>query len=230
MRWLALVLLLLTAASAPEDKTYLVSGFERVRVDGPYQVEIVRGPFSARAEGDARALDQLSIRVDGTTLVVSAGTRGWELRANESAASPRVSLSTPVLRAVTVNGGGTVRIAEMRVPRADLAVNGPGAITVAGFDADELNASMIGAGTLTIAGTVRRVRVRSNGAGSFDGTGLTANDAVLISESSGSMRLGVRYTAQVMALGIGTVHLDGAPECSITGNGPVECAGKVIRR
>ena len=35
---------------------------------------------------------------------------------------------------------------------------------------------------------------------------------------------------QVMALGLGTVHLDGAPECTISGSGPVECAGKVIRR
>lgn len=230
MRRLALLLLFLSAASAPQDKTYLVSGFERVRVDGPYQVEIVRGPFSARAEGDARALGQLDIHVDGTTLVIGAGTRGFELRAGERVAVPHVTLSTPMLRAVTVNGGGTVRVAEMRVPRADLAINGPGAITVAGFDADELGASMIGAGTLTVAGTARRVRVRSNGAGSFDGTGLIANDATLISESSGTMRLGVRYTAQVMALGIGTVHLDGAPECTITGSGPVECAGKVVRR
>lgn len=230
MRWLALALLFLTAASAPDRKTYLVSGFERVRVDGPYQVDIVRGPNSARAEGDPRALDQLDVHVDGATLVIGAGTRGWEVRAGEGLAAPHVTLSTPLLSAVTVNGGATVRVAGMRAPRASIAINGPGAVTVTGFDADDLNAAMIGAGTLTIAGTARRARVRSNGAGSFDGTGFTANDAVLISESSGTMRLGVRYTAQVMALGIGTVHLDGAPECTISGSGPVECAGKVIRR
>lgn len=230
MRWLVLALLLLTAASAPDQKTYLVSGFERVRIDGPYDVEIVRGPNAARAEGDAKALDRLDVHVDGATLVVGAGTRGWELRAGEKLALPHITLSTPVLRGVTVNGGATVRIAEMRSPRAELAINGPGAITVSGFDADELSASMIGAGSMTIAGTARRVRIRSNGAGSFDGTGFTANDAVLVSESLGTMRLGVRYTAQVMALGGGLVHLDGAPECTISGNGPVECAGRVVRR
>src|SRR4051794_34857290 len=113
MRWLVLTLLLLTAASAPQSKRYLVSGFERVRVDGPYQVDIVRGPFSASAEGDPKALDQLDVHVDGTTLVVGAGTRGWELRAGEAVASPRIMLSTPMLSAVTVNGGGTVRITAM---------------------------------------------------------------------------------------------------------------------
>jgi Putative auto-transporter adhesin, head GIN domain len=230
MRWLALILLFLTAASAPVQKTYLVSGFERVRVDGPYQVDIVRGPFAARAEGDQKALDQLDVHVDGNTLVIGAGTRGWELRAGESIAAPHVMLSTPLLSAVTVNGGGTVRVTDMRAPRASIAINGPGAVTITGFDADDLNAAMIGAGTLTLSGAARHARVRSNGAGSFDGTRFTANDAVLISESSGSMRLGVRYTAQVMALGIGTVHLDGVPECTISGSGPVECAGRVIRR
>lgn len=230
MRWLVLAPLLLTAAYAPQQKTYLVSGFERVRVDGPYRVDIVRGPFSANADGDAGALDQLDVHADGSTLVVGAGTRGWETRGGASVALPHVTLSTPLLSAVTVNGGATVRIAEMRAPRATLAVNGPGAITITGFDADELSATMIGAGTVTISGAARHVRVRSNGASSFDGSGLSANDAVLISESSGTMRLGVRYTAQVMALGIGTVHLDGAPECTISGSGPVECAGKVIRR
>ncbi|MES2443052.1 MAG: DUF2807 domain-containing protein [Pseudomonadota bacterium] len=230
MRWLALVLLLaLTASAAPQEKRYLVSGFERVRIDGPYEVEIVRGPFSARAEGDARALEQLDVHVDGTILVVGAGARGWELRAGESVATPRIMLSTPVLRAVLVNGGARVRVTEMRSARVDLALNGPGAITVGALDADDLNTTITGAGAMTIAGNARRVRVRSNGAGGFDGTGLTAGDATLVSESSGPMRIGVRYTARVIALGIGTVHLDGKPECTISGNGPVECAGKVIR-
>lgn len=230
MRWLVLAPLLLTAAYAPPEKTYLVSGFEKVRVDGPYRVDIVRGPNAARAEGDQKALDRLDVHVDGGTLVIGAGTRGWELRAGESVAAPHVMLSTPLLSAVTVNGGGTVRIADMRAPRSTIAINGPGAVSITGFDADDLNAAMIGAGSLTIAGTARHVRVRSNGAASFDGSGLMANDAVLISESAGTMRIGVRYTAQVMAMGIGTVHLDGAPECTISGSGPVECAGKVIRR
>src|SRR4051812_19861729 len=121
MRWLALALLLLTAASAPQDKTYLVSGFERVRVDGPYQVDIVRGPNSARAQGDPKALDQLDVHVDGSTLVIGAGTRGWETRAGERIAAPHITLSTPVLSSVTVNGGGIVRVSAMRAPRSSIA-------------------------------------------------------------------------------------------------------------
>jgi hypothetical protein len=230
MRWLvSALLLLLTAAAAPQEKRYLITGFERVRIDGPYEVEIVRGPTQAVGVGDARALDRLDVHVDGTTLVIGAGTRGWNLAAGEAAATPKVLLSTPVLRAILINGGGRARIADMRGSRIDLALNGGGAITVAALDAEELNVNITGNGMVTLAGTARKVRVRSNGAGGFDGTGFTANDAVLVSESAGGMRLGVRYTARVTALGLGTVHLDGTPECRISGSGPVECAGKVIR-
>lgn len=230
MRWLALVLLLALTASAAPEKRFLITGFERIRVDGPFEVEVVPGPTEASAEGEGRALDRLAIRVQGGTLIVGAGTSGWELRAGESVGSPKIRLATPSLRGVLVNGGGRVRIAEMRSARIDLALNGGGAISVGASDADDLGVTLTGSGTISVAGTARRARVRSNGAGSFDGTGLTANDATLISESSGGMRIGVRYTANVMALGIGLVHLDGAPECTISGGGPVECAGKVIRR
>lgn len=230
MRWLvSALLLLLTASAAPQEKRYLITGFERVRVDGPYEVEIVRGPTQAVASGDAKGLDRLDIHVDGTTLVIGAGAQGWNLAAGEAAVAPRVVLSTPVLRAVLINGGGRVRAADMRGSRIDLALNGAGAIQVAALDAEELNVNITGNGSVTLAGAARKARVRSNGSGGVDGGGFTANDAVLISESSGAMRLGVRYTARVFALGLGTVHLDGAPECTISGNGPVECVGKVIR-
>ena len=229
MRWLAILFLFGLTAAAPPEKRYLITGFERVRIDGPYEVEIVRGPTQAVASGDAKGLDRLDIHVDGTTLVIGAGAEGWNLAAGEAAVAPRVTLSTPVLRAVLINGGGRARIADMRGSRIDLALNGAGAIAVAALDAEELNASITGNGTITLSGTARKARVRSNGSGGFDGSGFTANDAVLVSESAGNMRLGVRYTARVIALGLGTVHLDGMPECTITGSGPVECAGKVIR-
>ncbi|MDF7776467.1 DUF2807 domain-containing protein, partial [Sphingomonas sp. AOB5] len=73
-------------------------------------------------------------------------------------------------------------------------------------------------------------RVRSNGAGGIDGGKLTAGDATLLWESAGGLRIGVRYTTQIFAMGLGPVEVIGTPECRISGNGPVSCQGKVIRR
>lgn len=231
MRWLALLLLFLTAASAaPQEKIFLVTGFERVRVDGPFIVEIVRGPNHARAEGDSKLLDRLDIHVDGTTLVVGAGAEGWNLARGEVAGSPRITLTTPALRGLLVNGGGQVRVEDMRGPRVDVSVNGSGSIEIGTLAADDLNLTLTGSGRIAAAGTARRSRVRSNGAGVIDASKLVIGDATLVSESSGELRIGVRYTVRVFALGLGKVSVIGTPECRVSGPGPVECAGTVIRQ
>ena len=60
-------------ASAAE-RNYTVTGFDRVRLDGPYRVRMTTGvaPF-ARATGSSAALDSISIEVQGQTLNVDGG-------------------------------------------------------------------------------------------------------------------------------------------------------------
>lgn len=224
MRIAALALmLLLVSASAPDERTYMVTGFDRVRVEGPFTVEIVTGAPRATAAGAPLALDRLGIRVEGSTLVINAGTIGWETGNRARIEAPRITISVPALRGVAINGGARVRIAEMKGARVDLSLNGGGEILVGNIRADALGALLTGGGGLSLSGTAGQVRVRSYGAGSVDAGGLTANDAVLISESSGEMRMAVRYTARVMALGSGRVSVSGQPECKVSGTGPVEC-------
>jgi hypothetical protein len=228
MRWFALApLFLLIAASAPE-RSFIVGSFERLRVDGPFDVTVVTGSPNASASGDARALDQVSVRVDGTTLFVSAGALGG---GQPRAVAPRITVSVPALRSVLVNGGGRVKIAEMRGARVDMMLNGAGSLDVGAVDADEASVSLTGTGAVTVGGKAMKARISAYGAGSIDAGGFTANDAMVISQSSGDMRVGVRYTAQIIAAGAGGIGIVGAPECRVSGPGPVDCgAGKLVRR
>jgi len=231
MRWLAFLALFVLTASAPpqQDKVFLVTGFERVRVDGPFIVEIVRGPSHASAEGDARLLNRLNIHVDGATLVVGAGAEGWNLGRGEATGSPKITLTVPALRGLLVNGGGQVKVQDMRGARVDVALSGAGSISVGTLTTDDLNLTLTGTGTIAAGGTARRARIRSNGAGSIDASSLLVGDATIVSETSGDMRLGVRYTVRVFALGLGRVSILGTPRCTISGPGPVECAGQITR-
>jgi hypothetical protein len=228
MRWLALapLLLLVSAAPPPEEKRLMVTSFDRIRVDGPFQIEVTTGQPSATIAGDPRTFEHIAIRVDGSTLVVSTGQLGWAKRAEEAPASARILLSAPSLRALAVNGGARVRIAEMRGSRVDIGLNGAGSIEVSALRAEDLNVTLIGTGAITLAGTALQARVRSSGAGSVEAEGLTANDAVLLSESSGNLRMRVRYTAQVNSTGIGGVAVLGTPKCRVTGAGPVDCPNR----
>ena len=229
MRFLLPALLLLPVPASAGERSFQVPTFERVRVEGLYQVEITTGPSAtARAEGDAAALDRLDVHVDGTTLIISADNNTWGSGGAPSIA--RVILRVQRLRAVTVNGGGRVRIDRMEGPRADIGLNGSGAIRVAGIAVEDALATLTGTGAITLAGKATRARIRSAGAGSVDASGLVAGDGTVIAESSGPTSLSGLHTVQIMALGSGGVEIGGTPECRISGPGPVTCAGKIVRK
>lgn len=232
MRCLALVsLLALTAASAADDaRSYMVTGFDRIRVNGPFEVEIMSGGNTASATGEPAALDRLSVRVQGSTLVVNSGTVGFERRSGDAPRATRIRIAAPLLRAVSANGGAQVRVAEMRAARVDLAIEGTGSLDVSGIRADQLFVAHNGMGTLSLAGTAASLRIRGAVAGTVDAAGLLANDATLLWESRGALTVGVRYTAQITANGQGPVTIIGKPFCTIRGTAPVVCEGTVQRR
>ena len=60
-------------AAAPASRNYSITSFDRIRIDGPYKVELRTNvsPY-ARASGSPLALDGLSIGVEGNTLVVTS--------------------------------------------------------------------------------------------------------------------------------------------------------------
>lgn len=220
--FLALAPLLTLAAADPaqEARSYMLTGFDRLRVEGPFEVEVVPGSPRASATGDRRALDQLSIRVDAGTLVVNRGVSG----AGRPPGIARIRIGASSLRGVTITGGATVRIAALRADQLDLAVNAASSLDVTSVQATDLHTTLTGESAMKLAGTATRLRVRNLGAGSFDSPMLIAGDADLVTDS-GSIRVHVRYTARAAALGTGAIVISGQPRCTIKGPGPITCAG-----
>lgn len=225
MFWLTLApLALLTAAAPAADKRFMVTSFDQIRVEGPFEVVVTTGSWSATASGDARALDPIRIRVEGSTLIISAGGSGWQLRAAEDPASVKITIAVPVLTGLTVRGGGRVKIAEMRGSRIDLGLSGTGSIEVGAIRADDLGVTLIGTGAITLAGTAARTRIRSYGDGAIAAEGLRADEAALMTQSTGKLDISVRYTASISAFGTGAVNVLGPAKCRVGGTGPVTCA------
>ncbi len=230
-RSLALLpLLILLAAFAPaQDRSFMVGSFDRIRVSGPYQVTVRTGSPSARATAEDRhALVKFDVHLAGNTLVVQAGQIGWDGH-DSVAQAARIEITTPHLRALTVNGGGDVRVAAMDGDRVDASVNGAGSIAIDAVDAREFRGTVIGTGAITAGGKAQTARLSSNGAGSLDAGALSAGDVIIVSQSTGTMRAQARNTAQVMAMGSGTVAVSGSGRCTVSGPGPVTCAGEVTR-
>ncbi|NYT42386.1 DUF2807 domain-containing protein [Sphingomonas sp. R-74633] len=218
------LLLLLGAAAPGDERVVMVTGFDRLRVDGPFTVEVVPGSPGVTISGDRAAIDRVGVRVEAGTLAINAGTAGWQTSAGKAASGARIRVSVPGLRVVQTNGGTVMKVAALVGNRIDVSLNGSGRIDVAKVDAQELSVTMAGGGAIALAGAVLHLRVRLYGSTSLDAEKLTSADAVLVSGSSGALTVGVRYNSQVSATSSGPVRVIGNGKCAVVGQGPVECA------
>jgi hypothetical protein len=224
---LALAALVLSGVAAPaaaEDRRFMVTGFDRVRVDGPFEVVVRAGTTpGAVAVGDRRAVESVNVRVQGTTLVVSGSLNGWGGYPGERRARARIEVTAPPLRAAAVIGGGQLSIDRMAGQRIELTLTGAGALSVAEAQGDRIDGTLIGTGRIAVAGRALTGRFQANGVGNIEAERMSVADLTVTWQSAGDGRFAARNTARVSAIGAGSVSVYGSPSCTVRGNGPVAC-------
>lgn len=228
MRWtIPLLLLLVGAAPAPDgQRRIMLSGFDRIRLDGPFEVHVAPGSAKAIVSGDRRAIDRIEVRQEGGTLIIapSLNTWGGGWPGEDQGGTPTiVEVNVPSLRSASVVGSGRLAIDSITGATIQLMVTGAGMLAVKQVDADQLNATITGTGTIAVQGQANKARFFTNGTGGFDAGGLIAGDLMVHSESAGSSHFAARYTANVLNLGLGDVQVDGKVACTVQGPGPTRC-------
>jgi len=228
IRSLLLFALLAAPAALPaQQRTIGVGSFDRVRIDGPFDVVIDTGRSpAATIQGDRDAAEAIDIRVDGTTLVVHRAINAWGERPDRAASTATVvRLATPVLTAVTAIGGGTTKVGRMKGARIDLALTGGGVLAVAAAEGPQVNATVIGSGGIVVAGQATRARLLTNGPGTIDAAKLDTGDLTIRLDGAGTTKAAARYTAQVTNVGSGAVIVAGPAKCTVRAlaGGPVRC-------
>jgi len=227
LRLLLTALFLLLAAPAPAaQQTIGVSSFDRIRVDGPYRVTVVTGRgASARAEGDRHALDRLTLRVEGRTLMIRTSNAGWGNWPGETDGPVTIMLSTPDLYSAWLNGSGTLAIDRLKGPRVDVSLSGAGTMTVGTVTTDQLRAVVAGSGRLTIGGTTHDAQAIVQGSGDLDASGMTAADVQLTVQGAANVRMQATRSARITSGGSGEVIVTGKAACTVRqlGSGPVVC-------
>jgi hypothetical protein len=222
-------LLALAAAAAPAaaaERTFSVTDFDRVQVDGPYAVTVVTGQFSgARAEGSTQALDRVSVEVLGSTLRVRPNRSAWGGYPGERSGPVRLVLTTRDLRAAAVVGSGTLEVDRLKGLKVDLSVNGSGRLSVARVEADNLVVGLLGGGRITLAGAAKQLKATIQGSGDLHAAELRTDDAQILSDTAGNVSVAVARTAKVTATGPGDVEIIGTPSCTVEakGSGQVLC-------
>lgn len=223
---LALLALAAAAPAGAAERTYSVTDFDRVQVDGPYRVSLTTGRSSAaRAEGSTEALDQISVDVQGGTLRVRRNRSAWGGYPGTGAGPVTIALSTRDLRNAAVVGSGSLDIDRAKGLRVDLSVSGSGRLAVAAVEADTLMVGLLGGGRITLAGRTRQLKATVQGSGDLAASGLSADDAQIASDTAGNVAVAVAKTAKVIATGPGDVEIIGTPSCTVQakGSGQVRC-------
>lgn len=223
---LVLASLPVAAAQPAAMRNYSVTSFDRIRIDGPYEVKLKTNvaPF-ARASGTPSSLDGVSIGVEGRTLVVRTGSGGWGGYPGEARGPVTIEVGTHDLQAAFINGAGALDVDRVRGLGFSVDINGPGMARIAGADVDQLKIGITGAGTARVSGRARKLTAIVRGTSSFEAKDLKSNDAVIGAEGPSVVRASVSNSAKVDASGLASVTLMGSPACEVNTKGSANVVG-----
>jgi hypothetical protein len=220
------LLALLASPAAAGERSFSVTGFDRIRVEGPYRVELVTGvaPF-ARASGSPAALDGVSIGVQGRTLVVRPNPSSWGGYPGEQRGPVQIRVGTHELGTAWINGPGTLAINRVSGLSFDIAIQGSGSAEIGQAQIDQMKLGISGAGSVRIAGTAGKLIAVVRGASLLDAAALSAKDVTLGAEGPSDVRLTATAEAEVDARGTASVQLFGGPACTVRAQGSATVSG-----
>jgi hypothetical protein len=227
------ILALLLAASlpasaqpAPSERNYSVTSFDRIRIDGPYQVLLHTNvsPF-ARATGAAASLDGVSIGVEGRTLIVRAGGGSWGGYPGEGQGPVIIEVGTHELGTAWINGSGALTIDRVKGLSFGLNIQGSGVAKIENAEIDQMKVGISGSGSARLGGSAKNLTAIIRGTSTFEADGLTATDAVIGAEGPVVVRAIVTNSAKVDAIGVASVTLAGNPACIINAQGSAVVTG-----
>jgi len=222
---LAALLALASAPAAAETRNYSVTGFDRVRVEGPFAVSLTNNvaPF-ARATGSLRAIDGVTIRVEGTTLVIQANRSAWG-GGNRPAGPVTIAVGTHDLRQASVSGAGSLAIDSVRGLEFSLGLLGTGQGSIGRVDVDRLKLALVGSGDAQLAGKAKSFTATVRGGAMLDASALATKDLTVTAMGPAKIAAMASGTAAITASGTASVAITGGPECTVKASGSATVSG-----
>ena len=223
---LAAGIAVLAAPASAATRNFGITGFEKVRVDGPFKVNLTTGvaPF-ATATGSPQALDRVAIEVRGNTLVVHSNLDSWGGYPGKDSGPVEISLGTHDLSAAWLNGSGAIAIDRVRGLSFDLSVQGSGAGQIGQVSVDQLNVSVVGTASAKLAGQAAKMTAVIRGISTLDAAALATKDATLGADGAATIAANVDNSVTVDATGPATVNIAGGPSCTLRVSGSASVSG-----
>jgi len=223
---LAAAFVAIAGPAGAATRNFGITGFEKVRIDGPFLVKLSTGvaPF-ARATGAPAALDRVAVEVRGNTLVVHNNLDSWGGYPGKNVGPVTIELGTHDLSAAWLNGSGTIAIDRVKGLTFDLSVQGSGAGEIGQVAVDQLNVSVVGTASARLAGAAAKMTAVIRGISTLDAAALSIKDATLGADGAATIAATVGDSVTVDATGPATVRLSGRPACILRVSGSASVTG-----
>ena len=220
------ILLALPGSAGAATRNFGITGFDRIRVDGPYKVKLAIGvaPY-ARASGSQQALDGVAIDVQGRTLVVHTSQSSWGGYPDDDHGPVEISLGTHELSAARLNGSGSLEISKVKALSFDLAVEGSGAASVGQTDVDQLSVALTGSASASLAGRSGKMSAFLRGISSLDASALVTKDATIGADGATTVKANITNAVKITGSGPATIALSGGPSCTSKLSGSASVSG-----
>ncbi len=219
----------LAAVASPAwaaERNFMVTDFTRIRVDGPYSVKLATGvPPSAKASGSSTALDNLSVQVEGQTLVIRKSRSGWGGFPGDNPGPVTVAVGTHDLTTIWLNGSGGLKVNAVDGPSLEISVVGAGSVSVDKLKVDHVGVGVSGSGSAVLSGTANEAAATVSGTSSVGAQALTVKNATIGASGAGVVKLTATNTVKVNGEGAVTVELSGNPSCTLNLEGPASVTG-----
>jgi hypothetical protein len=213
------------------QRSFAVSGFERIEVAGPYDVEVrTGGAPGVQAHGSEDAIERMVVEVRGDSLKVhprrekrwgmSFGS-GWNRHGKV-----RVTVTVPRLRGAEIAGSGDMSIDRVQGDRFEGGIAGSGSLEIGAMEVGDLKLEIAGSGEVRAGrGRARHAKYEIAGSGDVDARAIATETTAVSIAGSGNVRAHATQTADVDIAGSGDVELSGGAKCSVSkaGSGNVRC-------
>ena len=231
--WLAPILGigLFSASAVPAlaaERTFMVSSFENLIVEGNVQVRVTTGKASsAKATGEKRMIDAVRVERSGNNVTVRY--RPTLESRNISGKPLLVELTTRSLQTIIIRGSANVSADKIKGNLTRLEIQGAGSLSVDDIKSDRLISIIAGSAKFTITkGAVATGEVLIDGAADVVAPDVIFNDLRLIQNGQAKSQLRAERKVEISTAGSGSIEILGKATCFVRegGNANIKCKGR----
>lgn len=205
-----------------------LGSFDSISLSGSFKVQVRQAAGeSVELKAEKNLLPYIETRVvdgsKGRTLEITT-RKGYSLVGTQPV---HINVGMGVLRNLSIDGSGDIRVETMKTPELNAAIAGSGDIRFAELFSEKVGFKVAGSGDILAKGRTNSLTISVAGSGDVKAAELIADEVKVNIAGSGDAQVQANKALKVSIAGSGDVRYVGSPEISssVAGSGSIKRLG-----